>query len=206
MRASRRGSADVTVPTLLTEADAAQIIGCDERHVRTLPIPFLRIGKAIRYLPDDVDEWFANNKGYEFPELPPQKTKRAPTFEEALELHPIVTEINGLIIPAHKVTGYIYFIACGTPHLKIGYAEDVAKRITELQTGNPEELFVVAARHGSRKLEAFLHANFAKIKCRREWFHLTDELRDFIGRFSQKQCENVIKANAKFIPLEEYRP
>lgn len=58
---------------LLTEKQAAEYIGMSrsflsqarmngQREKRTNAPPFIKIGKAIRYLRQDIDEWIATNR------------------------------------------------------------------------------------------------------------------------------------------------
>ena len=76
----------------------------------------------------------------------------------------------------------IYIIhETGSPFYKIGYTgrDDVSKRAKALQTGNPRNLRLVAAIHGSRgtyKMEQYIHGRLDQ--CRvgrhtREWYDLS---------------------------------
>ena len=73
---------------------------------------------------------------------------------------------------------YVYFIQSGygkKPPIKIGVAENIDKRLLELQPGNPEELKVVASIKCANRMEAFniesyLHRQLSKRKIRGEWF------------------------------------
>jgi hypothetical protein len=61
--------------TPMKEADAAEYIGMSAQYLRisrmrgatkcTAAPPFIRIGKAIRYLPHDLDAWLESRR--EFP-------------------------------------------------------------------------------------------------------------------------------------------
>lgn len=71
---------------------------------------------------------------------------------------------------------YIYIIQSGKkgPY-KIGIARDVEKRMSGLQTGNPEELHIIAKFYFSShkqtaKIEKILHNKFRKMHIRGEWF------------------------------------
>lgn len=69
-RASRRGrrtsNAESPPPSLLDIAGLAQQLGVTERFVRRLVeerrVPFHKIGKFVRFHPDDVDEWVRNQR------------------------------------------------------------------------------------------------------------------------------------------------
>jgi len=62
----------------------------------------------------------------------------------------------------------------GTTSIKIGFTDlPVAKRLKELQTGNPSELQILAEqRDGGRDLEKYLHEKFKDCHIIREWFKL----------------------------------
>jgi hypothetical protein len=63
--------------------------------------------------------------------------------------------------------------------MKIGYcatAEGVAKRVCELQVGNPRRLRLVATVRGTREAERQLHQRFAAIRMVGEWFDTNTEL------------------------------
>jgi hypothetical protein len=77
---------------------------------------------------------------------------------------------------------WVYFIADGAGHVKIGYAENVGARLTELQTGNAHPLTVLATVRGSCGLERALHARFADHRIRGEWFRLVPEIMEYIDQ------------------------
>ena len=65
----------------------------------------------------------------------------------------------------------IYFVSAGTNGaIKIGQADDPARRLAELQTGSSEPLFLLATLPGGRREEAALHTVFAAFQKRGEWF------------------------------------
>jgi hypothetical protein len=65
----------------------------------------------------------------------------------------------------------VYFARAGNDGpVKIGTATDVPARIAELQSGNHEVLSVVRLMDGGRRLEAWLHHHFARLRIRGEWF------------------------------------
>lgn len=72
----------------------------------------------------------------------------------------------------------VYVIQCNEFY-KIGVARNLAKRLNEMQTGNPYELRVVLSievRGGSSfDTERFLHTKFQAYRVRREWFQLPPE-------------------------------
>lgn len=73
---------------------------------------------------------------------------------------------------------YVYFISCGNKNsksVKIGIAKDPAKRILDLQIGNPAALKLDStiecrSRKHAHNLEHWLHKCFSKYHIRGEWF------------------------------------
>ena len=58
---------------------------------------------------------------------------------------------------------------------KIGFTESPRKRQTQLQTGNPEPVYLLGVIEGQRADEERLHAEYAHKRTRGEWFALTWE-------------------------------
>jgi hypothetical protein len=67
------------------------------------------------------------------------------------------------------VPGYVYLITDGTAY-KIGYSTNPAKRVAELQTGNPRVLRLVAKMRGTEADEKALHSKFHYANLVQEWF------------------------------------
>lgn len=68
-------------------------------------------------------------------------------------------------------TSVVYVIQCGlTDFLKIGYSENLQKRIDALQGGSPYPLRVLATWPGGSELESYLHQEFAELRHAGEWF------------------------------------
>lgn len=85
--------------------------------------------------------------------------------------------VNREVVPS------VYFIATvGAPFVKIGWAKKPAKRLTELQTGCPQQLTIMATTPGTIQDEFAMHRKFASLRVRAdgEWFHLTGELANYI--------------------------
>lgn len=71
----------------------------------------------------------------------------------------------------------VYFITCReTATVKIGCADEPAKRLKAMQTGCPHKLVIEAVFKGSYKREREFHAQFAEHRIRGEWFNLTPEI------------------------------
>lgn len=92
--------------------------------------------------------------------------------------------------------GYIYLLCNAlNEHYKIGMTTNTVKqRISELQTGNATEIFMVHQHKTKypRRIETMLHNRFNSKRVLNEWFQLTAE--DVIN--FPKTCqemENIIK-------------
>ncbi|PWK84486.1 T5orf172 domain-containing protein [Lentzea atacamensis] len=67
--------------------------------------------------------------------------------------------------------GFVYVIGqVGTKRVKIGYTQDLARRLKALQTSNPYKLEVLWQTAGDMRLEEKLHRRFAKRRIQGEWF------------------------------------
>ena len=65
----------------------------------------------------------------------------------------------------------IYFIkATVSQAIKIGYSANPEKRLSELQTGNPDKLLLLGTIRGNVDVEAQLHAQFVQHRLEGEWF------------------------------------
>jgi hypothetical protein len=73
---------------------------------------------------------------------------------------------------------FVYFIRCGNSELiKIGKADDVERRLEELQTGNPYELHIMFKINCNSPMAAFdmerkIHKTFSAHRFRSEWFRI----------------------------------
>ncbi len=74
---------------------------------------------------------------------------------------------------------YVYFVRVGD-RVKIGRATDPGARIRALQTAHPEALSLVLAIPAHAALEAAIHARFAHLKTRGEWFRVAPDLVAFV--------------------------
>jgi hypothetical protein len=71
----------------------------------------------------------------------------------------------------------IYIVApeSGGGPFKIGYSNNVPRRLIALQTGSPVPLVVLNVLPGNRDTEKFLHWVFEGKRSHGEWFNLTDK-------------------------------
>ena len=75
----------------------------------------------------------------------------------------------------------IYFIQpeAGGP-VKIGYASNLRNRASNIQTGTWIPLVVRCVMEGDIAVEKMIHAKFAELRIRGEWFAPEKQLLDFI--------------------------
>jgi hypothetical protein len=96
--------------------------------------------------------------------------------EDAAELH-TEAEFQNFADP----TGVVYFIKRGD-EVKIGFTNDLAKRLTNLRTATTEPMEVILTIPGTLKLEGYFHEKFADLRIEREWFHASEPLLNFVAR------------------------
>lgn len=80
--------------------------------------------------------------------------------------------------------GWVYFVAeCETPRrkVKIGYSEDVYKRIQMMQTGSPVVLKCLGAVPGTQEDEKLAHDILKDFHSRGEWFFLEEAYPFILG-------------------------
>jgi len=77
------------------------------------------------------------------------------------------------------VKGYVYFIG-GEGRVKIGFANNVAKRLKALRTSCPFELRLLASFPGKMKREREFHERFSSLRMSGEWFRLEGALAEFL--------------------------
>lgn len=76
--------------------------------------------------------------------------------------------------------GYVYLITDGTA-VKVGYSVKPAARVSELQTGNPRKLRLLAAMKGTEEDEAAIHQRFMDHNIILEWFIPSEALYSVFG-------------------------
>ena len=90
--------------------------------------------------------------------------------------------------------GFVYLL-CDGEHFKIGMTKkDIHKRISELQTGNPNEIWIHSYYETMypAKIEKMLHGRHATSNVKNEWFDLSvSEVINFKNEC--KQCEEILK-------------
>jgi hypothetical protein len=69
----------------------------------------------------------------------------------------------------NKYESKVYFIKCNE-YIKIGKADNLPKRLKQLQTSNPYELSIIGAISGNLDIEKEAHSNFKHLHHKGEWF------------------------------------
>lgn len=91
--------------------------------------------------------------------------------------------------------GYVYLL-CDGEKFKIGMTKNkIEKRVAELQTGNPNEIWVHSYYETQYplKIEKMMHGRHASSNVKNEWFDLSvSEVINFKNEC--KQCEDILKA------------
>ena len=83
--------------------------------------------------------------------------------------------------PEKKYDSYVYFIQDKMSNMiKIGKANDVEKRLKQLQTSCPYELELLSYIPGDESLEKDIHKKFSEYRHRGEWFMPKKEIFDYI--------------------------
>lgn len=73
------------------------------------------------------------------------------------------------------ITGRVYFVQAGeSGPIKIGYARNVKRRLSSLQTAHPERLRLVAEGPGSKGHERAFHEGLKNFRISGEWFAPND--------------------------------
>jgi hypothetical protein len=78
-----------------------------------------------------------------------------------------------------KQCGIIYFAICGD-FVKIGFSRSIEHRKKRYYTENPLPVIFVHQEQGTYETENLVHKRFSHLRVRREWFHKTQELLDYI--------------------------
>ena len=72
--------------------------------------------------------------------------------------------------------GVVYFIKCDD-YVKIGYTDDVERRMNEIRTHVPTELVLLTTlKNATRQTEREMHVRFAHLRHRGEWFLIDNQL------------------------------
>jgi len=83
--------------------------------------------------------------------------------------------------PSKSRIGFVYFVQAGEDGpIKIGWTQDIDRRIPELQTANARKLRLLGMVPGTLDTEAAFHARFSHLRLEAEWFRSSAEIFDFL--------------------------
>lgn len=129
-------------------------------------------------LENEIKKWAWSRDDPRWTEYNKRKAEEKRVREEQDKQEKIAREFKKY---KEKYPGFVYFIQgdSGGP-IKIGYTEDVCKRLKVLQTGHFDTLIVLASFPASMKEEKNLHKKFSELQLKGEWFKPDRYLMDFI--------------------------
>jgi hypothetical protein len=78
---------------------------------------------------------------------------------------------------------YVYFLR-SRGLIKIGFSTNPKQRIKSIQAGWPHKVYVIKVVQGTRQYEASLHARFAGLHAKGEWFRADAAIESFIESLS----------------------
>ncbi len=124
------------------------------------------------------------------------------TRDEALHVEALA--ISGAYVPPIRARDLsvvhgrvVYFIAAPSLRLvKIGHTASLAQRYYEISRGSPVAVELVGFARGGPDLEARVHAQFAPLRRRGEWFVHDDALTAFIAAHDARRALAAIAANS----------
>lgn len=86
-------------------------------------------------------------------------------------------------VPPKEREGLVYFVEAGIGGpVKIGWTQDVERRMAELQTANAHRLSLLGTIPGTLEDEAAVHARFSHLRMEAEWFRNSPEIQKFIEK------------------------
>ena len=90
-------------------------------------------------------------------------------------------------IDRKQFTGYVYFIQGENGGaIKIGYSEDVNKRIETLQTGYPDKLILLGKIYGTYEIETKIHEELREYNLKGEWFKPENKVLDTMKKYVEE--------------------
>lgn len=106
---------------------------------------------------------------------------------QCLERHGLVREQPVRYVPDYVAPldrdGFVYFVQSGEAGpVKIGWSQDVDRRMAELQTANARPLRLIGKIPGRMRDESRVHERFAHLRMEAEWFQNSPEIHEFLAR------------------------
>lgn len=89
----------------------------------------------------------------------------------------------------------IYFIQCGDA-VKIGKSNNVRNRLSQLESGNHQELKIIFTAEGDLSEERYLHSLFRDHRIKGEWFRFDEVIKKyivdhFLTGITESECKNI---------------
>lgn len=79
----------------------------------------------------------------------------------------------------------IYFLSDGE-YVKIGFSDNVTKRISQIQTANPKDLSVELIIDGDYAFEQKIHNDLKEFSVKGEWFYYSDSVKKYIDKLKSR--------------------
>ena len=115
-------------------------------------------------------------------------TKELLEYNFDLDFPEIKKFFENIINDSSNKNTFIYFVrGVNSDMVKIGKSKNPLKRLSQLQMGTHELLYIDAMISLNDKYEKIIHKYFEKEHASNEWFFLSDRLNDFICRVWEKQ-------------------
>ena len=91
-------------------------------------------------------------------------------------------------------------------HVKIGYSNDIHRRVKQLQTSSSTELELHFFLNGDYRIEKLFHKYFKKYHVRNEWYNFENNIEQFIYYIQHIQIslEDCNKKNNKNFKIEDF--
>lgn len=120
------------------------------------------------------------------------KRNYKPKFKkEDLGVNNFLSETPIVELESNVFTGFIYFVS-DEENVKIGYTNNIEKRINQLQTGNAKELKLLFFIKGNKKVEEFLHGYFKEFHVKGEWFKINEYI-------NEKNINDIVSSYCNFL-------
>lgn len=154
--------------------------------------------RARKVLREDFIELREEERGIQFGYCPedqePLYAFISPSLWQSLETHGVVRahpiRYQRDYMPPGSRGGVVYFIQSGEDGpIKIGWSEDVIRRLAELQTANAHPLRVLGTVPGTLQDEATMHQRFAHLRMEAEWFQNDPEIVDFVSGLKDTEVQ-----------------
>jgi hypothetical protein len=94
------------------------------------------------------------------------------------------------------MTGFVYAIESGDA-VKIGWARDPRKRLSELNVGSPTEHKLLGFIEGTQARERELHSEFRHHRIRGEWFRKAGPVLEFVANLPPVPAHSKARRSAR---------